>query len=365
MTIKKLKKFILLACLILAVLVIWKGSSGKHDTSDGGNKVSVSGTGAESGKVNKATSGNSDKVSDGDTADGETADGNLGGTVGDPVEPVKPIETQPTPSPTPTPTAPSVPDYCPCILYRVSDGKVYYSQHLDDTISIASTTKLLTASVMLRYLSPDNMVTVGWEVELAKPESSMSNLTPGTELSVRDLLAALLIPSGNDAAYTVAVNTARAAANDYGMSDEAAVDYFVGLMNDFAAELGMYDSHFANPEGWDDPDHYSTLNDMLILCRYVLNVPVIINVVSSYNWECLSVSGDYYEWINTNYFLHSDGEFYRSDCIGLKTGSTDAAGNCFIGAYDIGGEIYICAVMGCDTSWERFYYTNNILEYYL
>ncbi len=242
-------------------------------------------------------------------------------------------------------------------LYCVNDDSLLAKKGLDKKISIASTTKLVTVSVMLKYLNPYDYVTVGEEVWLAKPDSTLSYIQPGLQIPVNDLIAAILLPSGNDAAYTAAVNTARAASGDYYMDDNTAVEYFCGLMNDFAAEQGMTGTHFANPEGWDDSDHYSTAGDLLKAAKYVLSVPVLREVVGEYQWYY-----DAYVWTNTNLFVNPYSEFYRGDCIGIKTGTTASAGSCLVSAFNIGGKDYICIVMGCEENEDRYRVAQSILD---
>lgn len=250
-------------------------------------------------------------------------------------------------------------------LYRPDDGMLIAEKSLYDQISLASITKLLSASVMLRYLSPDDSVTVGDEVYLAKPDSTLSYITPGMTLKVKDLIAAMLLPSGNDAAYTVAVNTARTAAGDPYMDDQTAVAYFCDLMNGFAAELGMSNSHFANPEGWDDPEHYTTLGDLLKLADHVLSVPELCEIAGTYQRYCEPETGGSCLWTNTNLFLDPTSPYYREDCIGLKTGTTASAGCCLISAFRINGSTYICAVMGCGENYDRYELAQKILNKYI
>lgn len=250
-------------------------------------------------------------------------------------------------------------------LYCLDDGELVAGKGLGKKIAMASTTKLLTASLMLKYFDPGEYVNVGQEVYYAQPESTMSYLQPGTYLSVYDLLAGMLLPSGNDAAYTVAVNTARSASGDWYMSDDDAIAYFVGMMNDHAAELGMSKSHFANPEGWDDPEHYTTLNDMLKLTEHVMGIPVLREITSTYQYTFDNEISGYLIWTNTNLFLDPYSAYYRDDCTGIKTGTTANAGSCLIAAFENGGKTYICAAMGCNENEDRYILIEKILEKYL
>ena len=274
--------------------------------------------------------------------------------------------TTATAAPEPAPAGEIDYPYCTAYaLYNADTGEYIAEKGLDERISIASTTKLLTASLALRYLDPEDVITVGEEVRRAQPDSTLSYLLPYTEISVYDLLAGMLLPSGNDAAYTVAVNTARAAAGNESLSDDEAVAYFVELMNGFGAELGMENSRFANPEGWDDPGHYSTLRDMIKLAGYAAADPTLREITSTYQREFYSdVSGDLW-WTNTNLFLDPYSAYYREDCTGIKTGTTSDAGCCLIAKFNIDGTDYICAVMGCEENEQRYELVNEILAAYL
>lgn len=249
-------------------------------------------------------------------------------------------------------------------LYAADSDMLISQKGMFDKVSLASTTKLLTASVMLKYLPADAEITVGDEVYYAKTDSTLAYLTPGMQLKVSDLLAAMLLPSGNDAAYTVAVNTARAAEDDPEMSIDDAIDTFVGLMNSFAEEIGMTHSHFANPEGWDDPGHYTAVWDMVLLADYVLSVPELREITAEHEHYCEPVNGGSCSWVNTNLFLDPESDYYRKDCIGLKTGTTEEAGCCLIAAFKVGGSEYICAVMGCDENTDRYQLVNKIMKKY-
>ena len=249
-------------------------------------------------------------------------------------------------------------------VYCVEDDRVLYSRSDTERISLASITKLLTASVALKYLSPETELTVGSEIWLVKPDSTMAYLPYGAKLKLRDLLSAMLLPSGNDAAYTVAVNTARKMVPGGEMSDTEAVEYFVGLMNSLGEELGMADSHFANPEGWDDYQHYTTLNDLMKLVRYAWSQPEIRETVGEHQKIYYYAEGGYAVWNNTNLFLDPSTGFYDPECAGIKTGTTASAGCCFVSAFIRGGKTYLCAVMGCEENLDRFTLTRKLIDAY-
>ena len=247
-------------------------------------------------------------------------------------------------------------------LYCVEDDRVLLANSLDKRISIASTTKMLTASLALKYLSPDTVITVGTEVYMTKPDSTVAGLMPGQRLTLQQLLYALLLPSGNDAAYVVAVNTARKADPANSATDAQAVSTFTSMMNTFAQQLGMTSSRFANPEGWDDANHYSTLSDMLKLTKYALSQPALAKVMATQSITVQLLSGEYALWKNTNLLLDPSSMFYLPGTIGAKTGTTPNAGCCLISAVKKNGKTYICAVMGCYTDADRYTASRALLQ---
>ncbi|MCM1506030.1 MAG: dockerin type I domain-containing protein [Ruminococcus flavefaciens] len=249
-------------------------------------------------------------------------------------------------------------------LYCVDDKKIIYNDRIDNFVSLASITKLLTASVALYYLSPDTVVTVGTEQALVKPYSSLCLIQQGQRLKLYDLLTGMLMASGNDAAYTVAVSTARAVYPDIPMTDYEAVQYFSGLMNSFAENIGMQNSHFVNPEGWDDDNQYTTVSDLLILAEYAMNIPEIREIAGTYQKYVVFDSGENVTWTNSNSLLNPDSPYYCPNAVGLKTGTTADAGNCLIGAFNKNNKLYISVVIGCNTTSERYELTLKLLNNY-
>lgn len=249
-------------------------------------------------------------------------------------------------------------------LYCVDDSMLIYKDRIDDFVAPASLTKLLTASVALYYLSPDTVVTVGSEQSLVKPYSSLCLIQQGHRLKLYDLLTGMLMASGNDAAYTVAVSTARAVYPDIYMTDSEAVQYFSGLMNDFAKNIGMQNSNFVNPEGWDDDNQYTTVSDLLILAEYAMTVPEIREITGTYQKYVVFDSGENVTWTNSNNMLNPNSLYYCPNAVGLKTGTTANAGNCLIGAFNKNDKLYISVVIGCNTTADRYNLTLKMLSDY-
>ncbi len=172
----------------------------------------------------------------------------------------------------------------------------------------------------------------------------------------------MLISSGNDAAYTVAVNVARAVAQDADLTDEEAVTYFCGLMNETARDIGAVNSQYVNPEGWDDERQYTTVRDLSILIRKAMCVPEIRDAVSAVEQTVSVGNGQTLTFRNTNLFLHRGSNFYDERVTGFKTGSTSHAGKCLAVTTVKGGKTYIAIVMNCSTDTDRYQTMQKLLE---
>lgn len=240
------------------------------------------------------------------------------------------------------------------VLYDVTNDRTLYSVKPDERVSMASLTKLMTASVALRYASPNDVFTVGSEMNLVKPNSSLCVIYKGEQLTLYQLLCGLLIPSGNDAAYTIAVNVARKLKKNPAMSDTDAVAYFCSLMNSYAAEIGANSTHYVNPEGWDEAMQYSTANDLVKITKEALTYPVISEIVAMSQTTVTFVSGRRATWTNSNYLLARYSEYYYQYAVGVKTGTTDNAGYCLSAKGVKNGREFIAIVMCCPSEHDRF-----------
>ncbi|NLT08238.1 MAG: D-alanyl-D-alanine carboxypeptidase [Ruminococcus sp.] len=247
-------------------------------------------------------------------------------------------------------------------LYSVDDKRLLYSDNIDEQVAPASLTKLLTASVALKYLSPEDEFTVGTEQSLVHPYSSLAYLEVGSTLTVRELITGMLMSSGNDAAYTLAVSAARAAEPDVEMTDQAAVKRFCKLMNSFAADIGMKNSNFTTPDGWDDYEQHTTVSDLLVLAKYALSQKEIMAVAGTYQKDVELPSGENLTWTNSNLLLDPYGDFYCKEATGLKTGTTLEAGNSLLASFNIGGKTYISAVVGCEEDEDRYELTLKLIS---
>ncbi len=241
------------------------------------------------------------------------------------------------------------------VLYDLSTDEILFEKNSLQKCYPASTTKLLTAVVACRIINdPGTVITVGNEIEMIGEESSTAGLEKGMMLTFEMLMDALMLPSGNDAAYTMAVNCARIFQNDNSLSNQEAVELFVKLMNDAAYQLGAKDSHFINPDGWHDPGHYTTAQDLAKITAYARSIPLIADSCKKHYVECKLLRGGMLYWVNTNLMLNDYYKCYSPYCDGMKTGFTDEAGTCVIASAVMEGHNMIAVVMDGSDGYAKY-----------
>ena len=229
------------------------------------------------------------------------------------------------------------------ILVDVTNGTILYEKDAYTKLAPASTTKLLTALIALRYLDPDQEIKVGKEINLIAEDSSTANLEIGDKLTVRELIQGLLMSSGNDAAYVLAVNTSRSIMGR--MSVKKAAALFVDIMNNNVSRMGLEYSHFATPDGYDAEDQYTCAHDLAVIANQALENEVILEAVSTYTQYMEKIDET---WTSTDQLLNPYSDYYMEEAIGLKTGSTTSAGKCFVGAAKDSTNTVVSVVLGSD-----------------
>lgn len=225
---------------------------------------------------------------------------------------------------------------------------------LEEQVYPASVTKLFTAYVALQYLDPSDTVKLGQEVYLVSEDSSLAGVKRGQTIRVSELVKGMLLPSGNDAAYGLAAAAARAKSGDSGMGANDALAYFVDMMNATAQAQGMTGSHFANPDGYHDPEHYTTCGDLIIIGKLALSNELIRSCAATVKDQVTFSSGEVAVWNNTNDLIDPESQYFHDDAIGLKTGHTSAAGFCVLTAFNLDGDYIIVGTFGCQRPEDRF-----------
>ncbi len=277
---------------------------------------------------------------------------------------------EPTEPPTEPPTWPTYPEdreitAQQAFVYDCGTGEfLYISGSETERVYLASITKLFTAHVALQYLEPEDEITVGDELDMVVWGSSVADLQKGDVLTVEMLIEAMMLPSGNDAAYTLAAAAGRVIDGNEDLSSSAAVNVFMAQMNQEARLQGMLNTHFVNPDGIHDADHYSSMGDLAILGKLALEWPAIIRSCTVARDMVTPVEGRSFAWKNTNALVDPASEYYCPICLGLKTGQTPNAGSCLLSAFDLDGRQIVIGVFGCPETEDRFPDTLQLLQMY-
>lgn len=247
------------------------------------------------------------------------------------------------------------------LVINKTTNEIIYEKDADSMCYPASTTKILTSVVALEYIDPDTVFTVGDELDLVPADSSLAYIAEGEEIPLKELLYGLMLPSGNDVGYTIAVNVARRVSDDPKMSNTDAIQYFANLMNKVAKKIGMENSNFVVPDGFHDPQHYVTTRDMMKLLIYAQQFELLRQVVSTYEYSYKSNLKEF-TWYNSNRLLDKSSEFYYEGVNGFKTGFHDDAGHCVaITCNRDGIEVYM-VLMGAESMVYRNRDTLNLLN---
>ena len=213
------------------------------------------------------------------------------------------------------------------ILVDADSGRVLYEQNADARMLIASTTKIMTALVAIREGNLSDVVTVKLEATLT--EGSSMYLKEGEKLTLETLLYGLMLCSGNDAAVVIADHVGGRQAD------------FAQLMNKTARELGMEATSFANPNGLDAEDHYSTARDMAKLACAAVRNETLLRIAST---QSVTIGGR--TMTNHNKLLR-----YVDGCLGLKTGYTRAAGRTLVSCAERNGQRLVAVTLQDGNDW--------------
>jgi len=217
------------------------------------------------------------------------------------------------------------------ILIDGNTGKVIYEKNVDEKAYPASTTKIMTALITIETLEKhDSPIEQKIKVpQIAEGvEGSSLYLKAGEEISVEDLLYGLMLVSGNDAATALA--------EIIGGSQEN----FVKMMNDRAAEIGCSNTHFANPSGLFDENHYTTVRDMAAIAYEAMKNPTFREIAATKTYKAKREDSDYLTFYNKNKTVH---EFDGGN--GIKIGYTKSSGRTLVASAARGEEQVICVVM--------------------
>lgn len=220
------------------------------------------------------------------------------------------------------------------ILIEAETGSVLYQKNADTSLPMASTTKIMTAIVAIEAMDPQTTVSV--PANAVGIEGSSVYLYAGEQLTMEELLYALLLESANDAATAIAITVA------------GSVEAFADKMNQKAVDLGLAGTHFTNPHGLDHEEHYTTARDLAVLSAYCMKNPLFATIVSTqrktiplHNNEGVRLL------LNHNRLLRT-----YEGVIGIKTGYTKRSGRCLVSACERDGLRLIAVTINAPDDWE-------------
>lgn len=237
------------------------------------------------------------------------------------------------------------------VVMDADSGAILYGKNVDKRLYPASITKVLTALLAYENLRPSDKITFS-ENAVFGIEAGSSNIgmDVGETITMEEALYGLLIASANEVAVAL------------GEKVSGSESEFADLMNKRAKELGCQNSHFVNPNGLPDPDHYTSARDMALIAREVYKHPDLVHYMSqmNYHFEQSSKQPDDFWVLNTNDFL--TGEVNCDDIVGGKTGYTDQARETLVSFAERDGVRLICVIMREEPPYQ-YYDTIDLLDY--
>ena len=229
------------------------------------------------------------------------------------------------------------------IVYDRNSGTILFKKNENEKRKMASTTKIMTAIVVIENSNLDDIVTISSKA--AGTGGSRLGLHTNDKISVRDLVYGLMLCSGNDAAVALA---------EYVGNN---ISGFADLMNKKCTELNLSSTHFVTPHGLDNEEHYTTAYELAVITNYALKNNTFRNFVSTKNYT-ITINNHPKNLSNTNELLGNlDGVY------GVKTGFTNGANRCLVTSIKRNNLDLICIVLGADTKKDRTKDSIELIEY--
>ena len=241
------------------------------------------------------------------------------------------------------------------LIVENNSGRILYEDNANKKNYPASVTKILTAIIVLENCELDDTAVVTNSAISNIPSGYvLAPLFVGEEMNIKDLWYVLMLKSANDAAYVLAEHVG------------GSVDGFSDMMNKKAEELGCKNSHFVNPNGIHNENHYTTAYDMYLISKYAMENEDFEKIVSTYQYT-LPATNKYRNndrvMKNTNIFVNPNSKYYDKNIKGIKTGTTTQAGNCLITDIKKDDFDVITVVLGAETSDSKFSEISKMIKY--
>lgn len=243
-------------------------------------------------------------------------------------------------------------------VFNTASGEITYAQNIYDAMYPASTTKILTAYLAIKYGNLEDIVTVSENAVNLDSDSSKCGLAAGDKMSLHDMLYGLIIKSGNDAAIAIAEHIS------------GSTEAFAELMNEEALKMGATGSHFVNPHGLPDDNHYTSVYDLYLILQTAARDDTFRQLIgtSEYEVNYTNAQGNAVsmDWKATNLYLNGDVTLPDGfTLIGGKTGTTGAAGYCLVLiTTNVNQEEIISIVLKADGKSNLYMLMNEIIAGY-
>lgn len=240
-------------------------------------------------------------------------------------------------------------------VFNFATNTVCYAQNIYDKLYPASTTKILTAYIALKYGNLEDYLTVSEYAAKQASDSSVCGLKAGDVISLKDAIYGMMLKSGNDAAIAIAEHIS------------GSVESFAELMNQEALAMGASRSHFVNPNGLPDENHYTSVYDLYLIFQNAIQNETFLDIVSTMTYDAAytDVNGNPVEktWDNTNQYLTGNEKAPDGiTVVGGKTGTTGAAGYCLVlYSTNASGQPIVSIVLKADGKSNLYLLMNEIL----
>ena len=229
------------------------------------------------------------------------------------------------------------------VVYERKSGNIIYGKQENKRSAMASTTKIMTAIILIENCDLEQVVTIS--AKAAGTGGSRLGLKKGDTIIMKDLLYGLMLKSGNDAAVAIAESVA------------GSVEEFANMMNKKAKEIGLSNTHYVTPHGLDNPEHYTTAYELAKLADYALKNEIFSKVVNTKSYT-VTINGYPKSISNTNELLG-----FLEGVNGVKTGFTNNAGRCLVTSVNRNGFEIITVVLQADTKKYRTSDSIKLINY--
>lgn len=240
--------------------------------------------------------------------------------------------------------------------FNLATNEIVYAKNIYERLYPASTTKILTAYIALKYGNLEDYVTVSENAADQASDSSVCGLKAGDVVQLKDLLYGMMLKSGNDAAIAIAEHIG------------GSVEGFADMMNQEARAMGATRSHFVNPNGLPDENHYTSVYDLYLIFQNAVQDQTFLDIISTMSYDVVytDVNGAGVEktWENTNQYLTGKEKAPEGiTVVGGKTGTTGAAGYCLVlYSYNASGQPIVSIVLKADGKSNLYLLMNEMLS---